>query len=53
VNDLKVSCADRNGIDADQNFRAFWSWRGFVAQKELVRVTQDPRFHLLGNKKFW
>src|SRR6266403_1852073 len=52
VNDLKVSCTDRNGSDADQNFRAPWSRRWFVPQKKLVRVAQHPRFHLLRNKKF-
>src|SRR6266478_4705056 len=52
VNDLKVGCADRNGVDADQNLRAFWNRCGFVAQEKFVRVAQHPSLHLLRNRKF-
>src|SRR5882724_7422659 len=52
VNDFKIGCADRDGVDADQDFGAPWNRCGFVAEKNLIRIAQDPRLHLSGNRKF-
>ena len=52
VDDLKVGRADRHRVDADQHFRAPRNRRGLVAQQKLVRIAQDPGFHLRGNGKF-
>ena len=52
VDDLKVGCADRNGVDADQHFRASGDRCRFVPQQKLVRAAQHPCFHLLRHKKF-
>jgi hypothetical protein len=52
VDDLKVGCANRNRIDADQDFCARWNRCRFVTGKKLIRVAQNPGFHPLRNWKF-
>ena len=52
MDDLEIGGADCHRVDADQNFRAPGYRRRFVAQEKLVRVTQNPGFHLLRHMKF-
>jgi len=52
MDDLEIGGADRHRVDADQNFRATRNGRRFLAQQQLVRVAQDPGFHVWGNGKF-
>ena len=51
VDDLKIGCADRDRVDADQDFGAAGNRCGLVAQKKLVRAAQDPGFHLRRHRK--
>ena len=46
MDDLKVGGADGNGVDPDQDFCAPRHRGGLVAQQKLVRVSQNPGFHL-------
>src|SRR5260370_41250514 len=46
VNDLKIGCADRDRVDADQDFGAAWNGWGLITQEKLVRSAHDPGFHL-------
>jgi hypothetical protein len=52
MDDLKISRTDGDGVDADQNFGSPRNRSGFVAQEKLVRVAQNPGFHLLRDRKF-
>jgi hypothetical protein len=44
MDDFKVGCADRDGVDPDQNLRASRDRRGLVAQEKLVRVARTQAF---------
>jgi hypothetical protein len=52
MDDLKISGADRDRIDSDQNFGACGYGRRLVTQEKLVGPAENPGLHLLGYGQF-
>jgi len=51
MNDLQISCADRDRIDADKDFGALRHRDRLGRQRELIRIAEHPCPHGVRNRK--
>ncbi|OIQ67381.1 hypothetical protein GALL_510390 [mine drainage metagenome] len=51
MDDLKIRCANRNRIDANQNLGPLGHRNGFRCQGQLTGIAQHPGAHRFGNGK--